>query len=181
MSMQLSPLTSRRSKSSATSSGRRRSTRVIKYGPLSAAPAISMSALPSRARRKPSRINWLASPMRTFTETYLRVVTRARPPRPYGKTRLRYFRPAVRGPQWDGGSLLVHAHERPELQMPSSALTGPRVLVADADAPTRVGLRLALAGDGFDIVAEARDAEEAVNSARELELDTAMVAASLPG
>jgi DNA-binding NarL/FixJ family response regulator len=65
--------------------------------------------------------------------------------------------------------------------MPSSALTGPRVLVADADAPTRVGLRLALAGDGFDIVAEARDAEEVATAARELELDAAIVAVSLPG
>jgi DNA-binding NarL/FixJ family response regulator len=55
------------------------------------------------------------------------------------------------------------------------------VLVADADAPTRVGLRLALAADGFDIVAEARDADEAVNAARDLELDAAMMAVSLPG
>jgi DNA-binding NarL/FixJ family response regulator len=55
------------------------------------------------------------------------------------------------------------------------------VLLADADAPTRVGLRLALAADGFEIVAEARAADEAVNAARELELDAAMVAASLPG
>ena len=61
------------------------------------------------------------------------------------------------------------------------AVTGPRVLVADADAPTRVGLRVALAVDGFDIVAEARDAEEVANAAREFELDAAMVAASLPG
>jgi DNA-binding NarL/FixJ family response regulator len=54
-------------------------------------------------------------------------------------------------------------------------------LVAEADAPTRVGLRLVLAADGFDIVAEARRAAEAVDAARELELDAAMVAASLPG
>jgi DNA-binding NarL/FixJ family response regulator len=55
------------------------------------------------------------------------------------------------------------------------------VLVADADAPTRVGLGLALAADGFDVVAEARDADEAVKVAREIDLDVAMVAASLPG
>jgi DNA-binding NarL/FixJ family response regulator len=60
-------------------------------------------------------------------------------------------------------------------------VTGPRVLVADADAPTRVGLRLALAADGFDVVAEARDFQEAVTFAREIEPDVAMVAASLPG
>lgn len=60
-------------------------------------------------------------------------------------------------------------------------MNGPRVLVADADAPTRVGLRLALAADGFDVVAEARDLQEAVTVARELEPDVAMVAASLPG
>lgn len=55
------------------------------------------------------------------------------------------------------------------------------MLVADADAPTRVGLRVALASDGFEIAAEARDAEEAVNAARRLEVDAAMVAVSLPG
>jgi DNA-binding NarL/FixJ family response regulator len=62
-----------------------------------------------------------------------------------------------------------------------SVVSAPRLLVADADAPTRVGLRVALAADGFEIVAEATDAEQAVGAALALELDAAMVAASLPG
>jgi DNA-binding NarL/FixJ family response regulator len=57
----------------------------------------------------------------------------------------------------------------------------PRVLLADADAPTRVGLRLALTSEGFDVVAEAEDAAAAVTAALELEPDAAMLAASLPG
>jgi DNA-binding NarL/FixJ family response regulator len=57
----------------------------------------------------------------------------------------------------------------------------PRVLLADADAPTRAGLRVALTSDGFDVVAEASDGESAVTSALELEPDAALLAASLPG
>jgi len=77
-SRQRSPLAARRSNSSATTSGRRRSTSVIRYAPLSVAPAISMSSLPSRARRNPSRTSRLSSPMRILKATYLRVVA-ARP------------------------------------------------------------------------------------------------------
>ena len=58
---------------------------------------------------------------------------------------------------------------------------GPRVLLADADAPTRVGLRVALTSAGFDVVAEVSDAAAAVASAVELEPDAALLAASLPG
>ena len=57
----------------------------------------------------------------------------------------------------------------------------PRVLLADADAPTRVGLRAALVADGFEVVAEADVAHAAVAAAVELDPDGAMVAASLPG
>ena len=57
----------------------------------------------------------------------------------------------------------------------------PRVVLADADAPTRVGIRMALTSDGFDVVAEAREAAAAVTAALELEPDAAMLAASLPG
>lgn len=59
--------------------------------------------------------------------------------------------------------------------------TSPRVLLADADAPTRVGLRVALTADGLEVVAEACEAAAAVTAALELEPDAAMVAASLPG
>lgn len=59
--------------------------------------------------------------------------------------------------------------------------SAPRVLLADADAPTRVGLRVALTSDGFDVVAEAGEAEAAVTAAVDLDPDAAMVAAALPG
>jgi DNA-binding NarL/FixJ family response regulator len=60
-------------------------------------------------------------------------------------------------------------------------MTLPRLLVADADAPTRAGLRVALAAGGFEIVAEATDAEQAVSAALAAEFDAALVAAALPG
>jgi DNA-binding NarL/FixJ family response regulator len=58
---------------------------------------------------------------------------------------------------------------------------GPRVLLGDDDAPTRVGVRVALASHGFDVVAEASEAAAAVTDALELDPDIAMLAASLPG
>jgi DNA-binding NarL/FixJ family response regulator len=57
----------------------------------------------------------------------------------------------------------------------------PRVLLGDGDAPTRVGVRVALASDGFDVVAEASEAAAAVTDALVLDPDIAMLAASLPG
>jgi DNA-binding NarL/FixJ family response regulator len=57
----------------------------------------------------------------------------------------------------------------------------PRILLADADAPTRVGLRVAMEAGGFEVVAEAADADTAVAAALELEPDAAIVAAALPG
>jgi DNA-binding NarL/FixJ family response regulator len=57
----------------------------------------------------------------------------------------------------------------------------PRVVLADADAPTRVGIRVALGSAGFDVVAEAADAASAVSAAFDLAPDAAMLAASLPG
>jgi DNA-binding NarL/FixJ family response regulator len=62
---------------------------------------------------------------------------------------------------------------------PSSA--PPRVLLADGDEPTRVGLRAVLVADGFDVAADADSADAAVAAAVELDPDGAMLAASLPG
>jgi DNA-binding NarL/FixJ family response regulator len=56
-----------------------------------------------------------------------------------------------------------------------------RVLLAEADTPTRTGVRLALTRRGFQIAAEARDAGEAVGAARRERPDLAVVAADLPG
>ena len=58
-------------------------------------------------------------------------------------------------------------------------MSAPRILLADADATTRVGLRVAL--DAFDVVGEAADADAAVAAAMELEPDAVIVAAALPG
>jgi len=55
------------------------------------------------------------------------------------------------------------------------------VLVADADAPTRVGLRTALAAAGLDVVAEAEDAATALTAALRHGPDLAVFAAELPG
>ena len=57
----------------------------------------------------------------------------------------------------------------------------PRVLLAEADAPTRMGRRVALAERGFEITAEARDAGGAVAAAFHEQPDLALVAADLPG
>lgn len=60
-------------------------------------------------------------------------------------------------------------------------MSEPRVLLADADVPTRVGMRMALRGGGFDVVAEADDVATAIAAAEGLSLDLALVDAELPG
>jgi DNA-binding NarL/FixJ family response regulator len=47
----------------------------------------------------------------------------------------------------------------------------PRVLLADADAPTRMCPRAALVADGFEVVAEADVAHAVVAAAIELDPD----------
>ena len=44
-------------------------------------------------------------------------------------------------------------------------MTAPRILLADADVPTRVGFRAALRRAGFEVVAEADDVDAAVAAA----------------
>lgn len=56
-----------------------------------------------------------------------------------------------------------------------------RVLVAEADAPTRMGLRLTLIRSGFEIAAEVRDADAAVDAACRQRPEAALIAADLPG
>jgi DNA-binding NarL/FixJ family response regulator len=60
-------------------------------------------------------------------------------------------------------------------------LPPPRVLVADADAPTRMGLRVVLASEGLEVAGEAVDADEAVAQALEGRPDVVLIAAALPG
>jgi DNA-binding NarL/FixJ family response regulator len=60
-------------------------------------------------------------------------------------------------------------------------VTEPRILVADADEPTRVGLRAALIKGGLDIVAEARDAQEALDLAGRTEPQLCVLSSTLPG
>jgi DNA-binding NarL/FixJ family response regulator len=56
-----------------------------------------------------------------------------------------------------------------------------RILLADSDAPTRAGLRIALAGERFTIVGEAESGAAALSLAGEQRPDVALVATDLPG
>jgi DNA-binding NarL/FixJ family response regulator len=56
-----------------------------------------------------------------------------------------------------------------------------RVLLAEADRPTRMGLRLALQDCGLDIAAEVGDSAAAVEAAHRERPDLALVASDLPG
>jgi DNA-binding NarL/FixJ family response regulator len=56
-----------------------------------------------------------------------------------------------------------------------------RVLLAERDGPTRAGLRLALGGAGFDVVAEASEHAGAIEAALEHRPDIALVGTDLPG
>jgi DNA-binding NarL/FixJ family response regulator len=56
-----------------------------------------------------------------------------------------------------------------------------RVLLADAHAATLAGLRMALSGDPFTVVAEAGDAESAVEAALREHPDVCVLDADMPG
>jgi DNA-binding NarL/FixJ family response regulator len=61
-------------------------------------------------------------------------------------------------------------------------MTAPtRILLAESDAPTRAGLRLAVVNAGFDLVAEATAHAAAVDAAVTHRPDVALVAADLTG
>jgi DNA-binding NarL/FixJ family response regulator len=55
------------------------------------------------------------------------------------------------------------------------------VLVAEADMPTRTGLRIVLGRHGFEVVDEPASAEAAVAGAIDLRPDAALLAVALPG
>jgi DNA-binding NarL/FixJ family response regulator len=55
------------------------------------------------------------------------------------------------------------------------------VLVADPHAPSRAGVRRSLPPERFEVVAEARDAEEAVSLALDARPDVCLVEVNLPG
>jgi DNA-binding NarL/FixJ family response regulator len=57
----------------------------------------------------------------------------------------------------------------------------PRALLAEADASTRLGVRLVLTRCGFEIVGEARDGDSALGAACDQRPDLALLAADLPG
>ena len=56
-----------------------------------------------------------------------------------------------------------------------------RVLIADDDGAHRAGVRLALAGHGFDVCAEADSADAAVDAAQRERPELCLVEAGLPG
>jgi DNA-binding NarL/FixJ family response regulator len=55
------------------------------------------------------------------------------------------------------------------------------VLLADDHAAVRAGIRLALAGEGFHVVAEAADGPDAVRLAKEVNPDIALLDVNMPG
>src|SRR3954453_7798138 len=174
-SRQLRPSSPRMPRSSATISGRRRSTRGRACAPVWVAPTISMSSTDSNARRKPSSIRWLSSAISRRTVRYLRVTQRVSR-RPGLDAR---SAPTVGQPSRGGN--------RPHVQIAFRRMNAdratelPRVLVAEPDAPTRTGLRLVLAGGGLAMAGEAADAETAVALAAAERPDLVLVAAELPG
>src|SRR5215210_211420 len=56
-----------------------------------------------------------------------------------------------------------------------------RVVVADDQVPTRVGVRLALEGHGFTVCAEAGNAREAIEAARRERPDVCLIDVHMPG
>lgn len=56
-----------------------------------------------------------------------------------------------------------------------------RVLLADDDHASRAGIRMSLAGDGFDVCAEVDTADAARDAARRSRPDLCLVEADLPG
>jgi DNA-binding NarL/FixJ family response regulator len=58
---------------------------------------------------------------------------------------------------------------------------GLRILLAEADRPTRAGLRLSLSRAGLEIVAEAGSPADAIAAAVAEDADVALIAADLPG
>jgi DNA-binding NarL/FixJ family response regulator len=56
-----------------------------------------------------------------------------------------------------------------------------RVVIADDHAPTRAGIRLALAGEGFSVCAEAADGGRAIEAARRCEPDVCLLDVHMPG
>jgi DNA-binding NarL/FixJ family response regulator len=69
----------------------------------------------------------------------------------------------------------------PMSEQPDSERDRPRVLLADDHAPTRAGVRNALEGGGFDVIAEAADGEHAVQLALEQKPDVCLLDISMPG
>ncbi|MFL5896121.1 MAG: response regulator [Thermoleophilaceae bacterium] len=63
----------------------------------------------------------------------------------------------------------------------SSEGAGISVMLADDHAAVRAGIRLALAGEGFNVVAEAADAPGAVEAAKRERPDIALLDVNMPG
>lgn len=59
--------------------------------------------------------------------------------------------------------------------------TGITVVLADDHAAVRAGIRLALAGEGFNVVAEAPDGPSAVEAAKRERPDIALLDVNMPG
>ena len=65
--------------------------------------------------------------------------------------------------------------------VPSGSGDRLRVVIADDHAPTRIGVRLSLESDGFEVVAEASHAQAAVEAALEHTPDVCLLDIHMPG
>jgi DNA-binding NarL/FixJ family response regulator len=63
----------------------------------------------------------------------------------------------------------------------SRRVAAPRVILAEADEPVRLGLRAALEADGFEIGAEPASADDAVAAARDADADLCLLDVELAG
>jgi DNA-binding NarL/FixJ family response regulator len=72
------------------------------------------------------------------------------------------------------------AARRPTLEGSRELGAGSRILLADDHSVVRQALRLLLEREGFEIVAEASDGREAIQLARELEPDVAVLDLAMP-
>src|SRR3954447_6172223 len=171
-SRQLRPSALSMPSSSATISGRRRSTRSRTWAPVWVAPTISMSSTDSSARRNPSNMRRLSSAISTRTgDTSVYPNVWSLPPSPPGRRARTLRQPRRR-------------RNRPSAQIAFRSMNAPprpRVVLAESDRPTRAGLRLVLEAGGLAVAGEAADAATAIAMFLKERPELGLVAAELPG
>jgi DNA-binding NarL/FixJ family response regulator len=75
----------------------------------------------------------------------------------------------------------VCRHDKDVDDFPAAAMKPVRILIANDHEPTRAGLRHALEDGGFDVVAEASNAQEALELARRERPEICLLDVDMPG